>query len=103
MAIKLAIKHAIIWTYAPWTHNTHESEKLEEWLKDNYHVRTAWISVEFSNNKLYVNGVECSEIECNFENPKKLRGDLEPGQCRYTKIIIFENEEDKVKFILKWE
>lgn len=88
---------AIIWAYSPFD----RQEKLEKWFDENWYVHMSWIHIELSSDYiLYINGIN-SKI-ANFENTEKLKKSLKPGQTRFIKIVIFESEEDKVKFILKW-
>ena len=89
---------AIIWVHVPLFHN----DKLKVWLDENWHVQVKWIAIEVVNDRLYVDG----EL-ANFENPEKLIGNkelerLDRGAQWFSKIAIFENEEDKMKFILRW-
>lgn len=87
---------AIIWVHAPFYVDDINHPKFKVWLDNNWHIQLKWILVEIHNHKLYVDG----EL-ANFENLEKL---IEEGRkARWiTKIAIFENEEDKVKFILRW-
>ncbi len=95
----------IIWTYAP-LHMLPRGASPELYGYDrndprneNWHVK--WICVEENNGEYYIDGVR----DPNFENKERLFRDLSPskiGKIYHTKIAIFENEEDKVKFILRW-
>ena len=90
---------AIIWTYAPFFKHNSEYEDFVLWFQAEESIKTEWVAIEVFEDRLYINGVNGKMS--NYENIEKFRKNKRSGHW-YAKIAIFENQEEKVKFILKW-
>lgn len=95
---------AIIWTPAPFFKNNPEYEEYVLWSGSET-VITEWVAIEVIEDVLYINGTNAKisnyENTEKFRNYKKYNNWKRSGQW-HTKIAIFETQEEKVKFILKW-